>query len=161
MASDILIRPATAVDIQQVRQILVETWHDTYDAIIGHDKVAEITGQWHALELLAKQLQSPGVSFLVAAHESELVGHAFANSPQPPIVMLLRLYVLPRWQRRGVGSLLLDAVIRAYPGATALRLSVEADNIKGVSFYRRHGFQLRGEQAEEGLKVLRMEKMLA
>jgi ribosomal protein S18 acetylase RimI-like enzyme len=161
MASDILIRPAAAVDIQQVRQILVETWHDTYDAIIGHDRVAEITGQWHAPELLAKQLQSPGTSFLVAAHESELVGHAFANSPQPPIVLLLRLYVLPRWQRRGIGSRLLDAVIQAYPGSTALRLSVEADNLKGVSFYRTHGFQLRREQVEEGLKVLRMEKMLA
>lgn len=161
MASDILIRPATAVDIQQVRQILVETWHDTYDAIIGHDRVAEITGQWHAPELLAKQLQSPGTSFLVAAHESELVGHAFANSPQPPILLLLRLYVLPGWQRRGVGSRLLDAVIQAYPGSTALRLSVEADNLKGVSFYRTHGFELRGEQVEEGLKVLRMEKTLA
>ena len=161
MTSDVLIRPATAADLKQVREILVETWHGTYDALIGHDRVAEITGQWHAPELLAKQLQSPGVSFLVAAHESELVGHAFANSPQPPIVMLLRLYVLPRWQRRGVGSLLLDAVIRAYPGATALRLSVEADNLKGVSFYRGRGFELRGEQVEEGVKVLRMEKTLA
>jgi ribosomal protein S18 acetylase RimI-like enzyme len=123
--------------------------------------VTEITGQWHAPDMLAKQLQTPGTSFLVAAHERKLVGHAFANSPHPPIVMLLRLYVLPRWQRRGVGSQLLDAVVRAYPGSTALRLSVEADNIKGVSFYRRQGFQLRGDQVEEGVKVLRMEKMLA
>jgi ribosomal protein S18 acetylase RimI-like enzyme len=161
MTSDVLIRPATAADIEQVRQILVETWHDTYDAIIGHDRVVEITGQWHAPALLAKQLQLPGASFLVAVHESELVGHAFAQSRQPLIVMLLRLYVPPRWQRRGIGSRLLDAVIRAYPGATALRLLVEADNLKGVSFYRRHGFQLRAEQVEEGLTVLRMEKMLA
>src|SRR5215469_11475476 len=161
MTSDVLIRPATARDLEQVREILVETWHDTYDTLIGHDRVSEITGQWHTPELLAKQLHTPGVSFLVAAHESMLVGHAFANSPQPPIVMLLRLYILPRWQRRGIGSQLLDAVIQAYPGSTALRLSVEADNLKGVSFYRTHGFQLRAEQAEEGLAVLRMEKMLA
>jgi len=161
MTSDVLIRPATAADLKQVREILVETWHDTYDALIGHERVTEITGLWHSPELLAKQLRAPGVSFLVAAHESELVGHAFANSPQPAILMLLRLYVLPRWQRRGVGSLLLDAVIRAYPGATALRLSVEADNLKGVSFYRGRGFELRGEQVEEGVKVLRMEKTLA
>ena len=161
MTSDVLIRPATAADLKQVREILVETWHGTYDALIGHERVAEITGQWHSPELLAKQLQTPGVSFLIAAHESRLVGHAFANSPQPAILMLLRLYVLPRWQRRGVGSLLLDAVIRAYPGATALRLSVEADNLKGVSFYRGRGFELRGEQVEEGVKVLRMEKTLA
>ena len=85
----------------------------------------------------------------------------FANAPQPAIVLLLRLYILPRWQRRGIGSRLLDAVIQAYPGSTALRLSVEADNLKGVSFYRRHGFELRGEQVEEGRKVLRMEKTLA
>ena len=93
MTSDVLIRPATAADLKQVREILVvvETWHDTYDALIGHERVTEITGLWHSPELLAKQLRAPGVSFLVAAHESELVGHAYANSPQPAILMLLRL----------------------------------------------------------------------
>ena len=33
MTSDVLIRPATAADLEQVREILVETWHDTYDAL--------------------------------------------------------------------------------------------------------------------------------
>ena len=161
MTLDLLIRPAVAADLEQVRQLLVETWHDTYDPLIGPEKVTAITGQWHAPEVLARQIEAPDSVFLVALHGEDLVGHALAQSRQPPIVMLLRLYVLPRWQRRGIGGRLLDAVIEAYPGLTALRLSVEADNPKGVSFYTAHGFELRGEHAEDGVSTLRMERMLA
>src|SRR5690348_15240722 len=158
--SDILIRPATKADIPQVRQLLVDTWHDTYDALIGVQKVTEITGQWHAIAALTAQLASPASSFLVAVDQSEIVGHAFAQARQLPILLLLRLYVLPRWQRRGIGGRLLDAAIQGHPGSTALRLSVEADNVKGVSFYLAHGFENRGEHLEDGVKTLRMERIL-
>jgi ribosomal protein S18 acetylase RimI-like enzyme len=161
MTLDLLIRPAVAEDLEQVRRLLVETWHDTYDPLIGPEKVTAITAQWHAPEVLARQIETPDSLFLVAFHEAELVGHALAQFRQPPIVMLLRLYVLPRRQRRGIGGRLLDAVVEAYPGATALRLLVEADNPKGVSFYKAHGFEERGEQLEDGMKSLRMERMLA
>jgi ribosomal protein S18 acetylase RimI-like enzyme len=55
---------------------------------------------------------------------------------------------------------LLAAVIERHPRATRMRLIVEAENIKGVSFYRHHGFTVAGEAVEDGVNVLRLEKAL-
>ena len=158
--ADVLIRPAVARDAEGTRRVLVETWHDTYDALLGPERVAEITGRWHAVEALTRQVGSPDASFLVAEHAGRLIGHAFARPPQPGVLFLFRLYVLPVWQRRGVGARLLGAVVERHPGAARMRLDVEAENAKGVAFYRRHGFVVVGERAQEGLRSLRMEKPL-
>jgi hypothetical protein len=32
----------------------VETWHDTYDPLLGRERVTEITNRWHAVEALAR-----------------------------------------------------------------------------------------------------------
>ena len=47
-------------DLTSVRDLLVETWHDTYDAIYGVERVTEITNEWHALERLARELERRG-----------------------------------------------------------------------------------------------------
>lgn len=160
MLADLLIRPAVPDDAEATRRVLVETWHDTYDPLLGPAKVAEITGQWHTAGVLAGQIGEPGASFLVAEHAGRLIGHALAREPQPGVLFLSRLYVLPAWQRRGVGARLLGAALERHPGAAVVRLNVGAENGKGVAFYRRHGFVAVGEQAREGLRSLRMEKAL-
>ena len=124
MLSDFLIRPAVPGDAEATRRVLVETWHDTYDLLLGPAKVAEITGQWHAVEVLAGQIGALNALFLVAEHGSQLIGHAFAREPQPDVLLLSRLYVLPAWQRQGVGARLLGAVVERHPGAAVMRLNV-------------------------------------
>ena len=52
MATDVLIRPAAPADLPAVRALLVETWHDTYDALLGAERVTE--------ELSAKLGIKPG-----------------------------------------------------------------------------------------------------
>ena len=158
--ANILIRSATPQDAEGTRRVLVQTWHDTYDALLGPEKVAETTGRWHAVEALAEQIADPAATFLVAEHAGALIGHAFARGPQAGVLVLFRLYVLPVWQRRGVGARLLGAVVERHPGAARMRLDVEAENVKGAAFYRRHGFAAVGERAQEGLRSLRMERAL-
>ena len=50
--ADFLIRHAVPQDAEDTRHMLVETWHDTYDSLLGSEKVTEITSQWHAIEVL-------------------------------------------------------------------------------------------------------------
>lgn len=158
---DILIRSATTADLPATRRLLVTTWHDTYDALIGPAKVRELTDRWHAIEALAGQLDGPGRSFLVAeAPSTEIVGHAFAQLPSPSVLVLNRLYVLPSQQRRGIGDSLLAALAERHPEARTLRLTVEAANAKGLAFYRGQGFVRIGEAVDDGIDVLRLEKQL-
>jgi ribosomal protein S18 acetylase RimI-like enzyme len=51
---------------------------------------------------------------------------------------LSNMYVLPDHQRRGVGSKLLDAVLRQIP--TGVELRVFEDNVDAIRFYERNGF---------------------
>lgn len=159
-ATDFLIRHAIPQDAEDTRRVLVETWHDTYDCLLGSEKVAEITDQWHAVEVLAQQIISPDALFLVAEHSGRLIGHAFARKPQPTVLFLSRLYVLPTWQRQRLGARVLGAVVERHPGAGQMRLNVEVENGKGVAFYHRHGFTAVGKRAENGLRSLQMEKLL-
>jgi ribosomal protein S18 acetylase RimI-like enzyme len=158
---DISIRHAVAADLPAVRALLAETWHDTYDALLGTEWVTEVSGRWHAIENLQKQLDVPGTSFLVAVDQGRIVGHILADARKSPDVIISRLYVLPAHQRGGVGARLLAAATDEHHGAKRLRLDVDARNEKGVSFYRRAGFTEVGRTVVEGSEHLVMEKRLA
>lgn len=157
----VLIRNAVASDIPAVSTLLIETWHDTYDALLGRDKVDEITRLWHAPAVLQQQLQQRGTCFLVAeSADREITGHAFAHAWNLPILNVARLYVRPGWQRQGIGNRFLDRLIALYPAADKLCLSVEKGNIKAVAFYLRQGFGIVDETMEDGSTILLMEKPL-
>ncbi len=152
-----VIRPATPDDIGKVRSLLVATWHDTYDGLLGVERVTETTNRWHALEVLAMQSARPNASFLVALQDDELVGHAFAVEQGGGVLLLSRLYVLPARQRQGIGEGLLRAAIGCHSGTTRVQLIVEARNAKALAFYGRHGFVVTGEIEEEEPRPYRME----
>ncbi|MGH9807976.1 MAG: GNAT family N-acetyltransferase, partial [Terriglobia bacterium] len=75
----LIIRPAIEPDLDAVRALLLTTWHQVYDHIIGPDRVDEVTSRWHATALLAKQLDQPRSSFLVVYDRDLLVAHGFAH----------------------------------------------------------------------------------
>jgi len=158
MADDaIVVRRGTAADLEPVRALLRETWHDTYDALIGRDRVIELTGRWHARAALAAQLAAPDTAFLVAERAGRLVGHACATL-KPPTLRLGRLYVRPGCQRQGVGRRLLAAAIAAFPDAGAVVAAVEPANRRARAFYAGQGFVARGETVEDGAVMLTLEK---
>ncbi len=155
---DITIRRAAEGDLQAVRALLAETWHDTYEELLGADWVTEVSGRWHTVENLRKQLDTPGTSFLVAVDEGRIVGHILADARKPPVLVISRLYVRPGHQRGGVGGRLLAAAVAEHPETRAQRLDVEARNEKGVAFYRREGFCEIGRTVIEGSEHLVMER---
>jgi ribosomal protein S18 acetylase RimI-like enzyme len=152
------VRPAEESDIADVRALLVETWHDTYDVLIGPEKVTEITDSWHSTDNQMRQLALPESSFLVAENQGAIVGHVFANGQRPPVLTISRLYIAPGRQRQGIGKRLLDAAIARHPNCDTIRLVVEAENAKGIAFYEREGFSTVGETVVEGIRHLRMEQ---
>lgn len=159
--SAVAVRQAGAADLAAVRQLLVVTWLDTYDAVLGSEEVVAITDAWHSVAVLAPQLEMPRTSFLVAENEGMIVGHLFANAQRPPLLVVSRLYVLPDRQRRGIGAQLLATALRRHADAEVVRLDVAESNRKALSFYRRQGFQDVSRITEQGIEHIRMEKPLA
>lgn len=135
------VRTAGERDLGAIRALLVETWHDTYDAIYGRERVTAITDDWHSIASLQARLDKPHSEFVVADDGEAIAGMAFASAlDEGKTVMLHQLYVLPGQQGRGVGGLLLDEIEAAFPDAEKVRLEVEEANARAVAFYLAQGF---------------------
>jgi ribosomal protein S18 acetylase RimI-like enzyme len=159
------VRTAGERDLEAVRDLLAQTWHATYDAIYGAEKVAEITAEWHSVNALKSQLTRPNSEFLVADDGKRIGGMAFAIATiDPNIVTLHQLYVHPDFQRQGTGRSLLEEVEESFPEAKTLRVEVEEANGQAISFCRAQGFQPAGNIPVSGggfgLPVMVLEKAL-
>lgn len=158
------VRTAGERDLNAVRELLVETWHDTYDAIYGPQRVTEITDDWHSLASLKSRLTRPNAEFLVADDGKQLGGMAYAEAaPDGRSVMLRQLYVRPAFQGRGIGGMLLDEIVESFFDATRFTLEVEAANAKAVGFYLAQGFEEIGQtgncgNASSGIPALVLER---
>lgn len=140
------VRTAGERDIPAIRALLVATWHDTYDALYGVEKVTQITDEWHSIKALTARLTAPRSEFIVADDGKALAGVAFARADESgDVVDLRQLYVMPGLQGRGVGGLLMDEIEESFPEAKRFELEVEARNEKAIRFYASHGFVDVGE----------------
>ncbi|UDL90961.1 GNAT family N-acetyltransferase [Mesorhizobium sp. PAMC28654] len=143
------VRTAGDRDLAAIRALLVETWHATYDAIHGADRVTEITDKWHSIASLKTRLARPNSEFLVADDGKRIGGVAFAESVDGgKLVALKQLYVLPSLQGRGIGGMLLDEIIESFPEAGAIRLEVEEQNTRAIAFYEANGFARSADVGE-------------
>ena len=144
------VRTAAERDLPEINRLLVTTWHDTYDAIYGVEKVNEITDAWHAVPVLKQRLVQPNSEFLVIDSGERLLGVAFASTQDGKTIDLHQLYVLPDVQGQGAGGLLLDEIWTCFPDAERIRLEVEESNHKAVAFYQRKGFVEIGRTGDCG-----------
>ncbi len=157
------VRRAAGADLAAVSALLGKTWHATYDAFYGAERVAEITASWHSVEALSRHLDLGGLR-LVAVRDDAIVGTA-ADLPRGTggDVKLSQIYVLPAFQGEGVGQALLDAFIAASHSARRITLEVEPYNTQALAFYERQGFVKCGEIADcgggaSGLRAVVMER---
>src|SRR3712207_4814173 len=144
------IRDVAEPDVPAVRDVLVATWHDTYDSIYGPDKVAEVVASWHSIPRLTGQVGQPGAAFLLAARDGRVIATAHASRGDDGSVRVGRVYVLPGEQRSGVGRRLLDAALARFPGAGRVWLEVEPRNASAIAFYERQGFRRETPQGNCG-----------
>lgn len=136
------VRSASEQDMAAVSTLLGETWHATYDALYGAERVAAITADWYSPAALKRQLARPEGEFLVADDGRRLGGMAFAAPVKgdAETVQLHQLYVRPDCQRMGVGRDLFAEIETCFPDAKRMRLEVEPQNASAIAFYEAHGF---------------------
>lgn len=160
------VRTAGERDLPAIRSLLIETWHDTYDAIHGAERVAAITDSWHSAAALQRRLTKPNSEFLVADDGETIAGMAFATAEgSGKVVMLHQLYVSPAHQGRGIGGMLLDEIMNCFPDADRIRLEVDEANDRAIAFYGAYGFAQIGRTGDcgaagSGLPALIFERAL-
>ena len=160
----IRIERARLEDISAIKRVLNDTWRATYAHILPPGIIEHITTAWHAPTVLTQEVQNPTLFFGVARTEAEYVVGLVTARVSDEVLMVNRLYVVPDYQRQGIGQQLLQASYEAFPACQRVRLGVEVQNHIGVAFYRRQGFTEVGQHQEQIqntlLEVMTMEKVL-
>jgi ribosomal protein S18 acetylase RimI-like enzyme len=160
-----VIRDVTVADVPAVRATLIETWHATYDHILGPDKVRDITTRWHSLVALTSQIGN-GATFLLAETDGHVLGSSYAKrEDEAGVVKLYRLYIHPRAHGSGLGRRLMAETFAPYADAHRQRLEVGPQNLRAIRFYEREGFTEIGEIASHdgiaGVEALVYERAIA
>lgn len=116
--------------------------HDDLDWIAGQE--VEIFGPraW-SRSLIGEDLKRAFPrSYRIVEADGERIGYAVFGFDGDAFT-LMNIAVIPRWRRKGVGSMIVDAFLS---DAKDLRVSevwleVAADNLQAVELYRRFGFE--------------------
>ncbi len=140
--STVRIRPATEADAPEIADqyagLHVDQW-----AGGGRPTRGDREPDW--LGEVTHVLASPEARLFVAEVDVELIGTArveFAQRPYFRIAEIRRVYVRPRWRRRGVATELMRVAEEAARegGAREVRLSVVTANTEAIGFYRQRGY---------------------
>ena len=140
--------------------------HDDFEDAFKLDIACFEPGIAYSREELRYYLQHPRSIPLVAEWERGLVGFIVAKRERAGTSHLITIDIAEDVRRKGVGTLLLDALERELRNlkCTLLRLEVAVDNAAALRFYRRHGFSVQKTIPRyylNRLEALQMTKSLA
>jgi len=132
---------ARTEDLSGIKSLLAVAWRDTYSSFLPESVIAKVAAEWHSREVLEAELNRHATFAGVARSSSAgIVGMITAHS-DGELLIVARLYVLPAFQRQGIGERLMRESCRAFPQSRRIRLHVEEQNPKGRAFYRKLGFR--------------------
>jgi ribosomal protein S18 acetylase RimI-like enzyme len=149
------IRPATPGDAAALADFGARTFRDTFEADNTPENLALYLASSYGAEIQATELRNPKILTLLAEHDGELAGFAqLREGPAPPSIgggasiELWRFYVGQAWQGRGIAQELMAVAGEAAVGrgAATMWLSVWERNHRAQAFYRKSGFEDRGER---------------
>lgn len=154
-ADDVALRAATATDAAPLAVLGTQVFLDTYATDgVRPSLAAEVLDQ-HAPAVVAARLADPAVQVLVAERAGHLLGFAETRRPAPPplpaaaagpATELVRLYVQPAQQQRGLGRRLLQAALDAAArhGDACAWLTAWEGNRRALGFYAHLGWRDAG-----------------
>ncbi|MCC6235066.1 MAG: GNAT family N-acetyltransferase [Verrucomicrobiales bacterium] len=141
------IRPVTGLaDLQRIADLAQVTWRSAFRDVISTAQIDYMLRLRYSNEALAASLASGIPAYLLLLVDGDPCAFAAHRpAPQTNELQLQQLYVHPEWQRRGLGSRLIDFVtdLARKRGCTHLILTVNRLNRDAQEVYQRRGFTIR------------------
>jgi len=129
-----LIRELIEKDSQEIFEI-INTAAKIYDGKIPADCYHQ---PYMPIEELKRDMKI--MTFYGCEEKGRLVG-VMAIQPEQDSTLIRHAYILPEFQKQGVGSKLLD-FLRHLTGTKDLMVGTWTDATWAIAFYKKHGFEL-------------------
>jgi ribosomal protein S18 acetylase RimI-like enzyme len=143
----IKVRRAVPADAEAIGHVARVTWNAAYAGIILAENRERLLARWYAPNALRDSITQQDSWLYVAVADDQPVGFAQFVMRKDGAGQLTRIYVLPDWQRKTIGTLLLQEGLAALSrqGAHEVFVQVEKDNRVGKAFYEKKGFRFSRE----------------
>jgi ribosomal protein S18 acetylase RimI-like enzyme len=138
------IRRNIESDLAAIRLLFGSTWPATYTATLGTETTYAMLTELDETKLRSIIPQEDEVT-LVAVQDEQIVG-TLTYAVRHRISYLWGMYVLPDFQRRGVGSKLIYEAKQGSKHSDCIEVRVLQTSLGAVSFYQKHGLTLCGDE---------------
>lgn len=148
--NSVLIRKITSTDIQELHEISVETFIETFASQNSARDMQLYLEQNFNTKKLLSELNNPNSAFYFAILNDQIIGYLKINHgpaqtelKEEKSLEIERIYVLHHFQHRGVGQLLFNISFKIAQESNAnyVWLGVWEKNIKAIQFYQKNGFK--------------------
>jgi ribosomal protein S18 acetylase RimI-like enzyme len=145
---------AGSSDVSDLSAIGTQVFWDAYGGTAPDADIERHVLDYFGEETVAREIVSPGVTYLKACEGDKLAGLVKLRDSDVPellrghsAVEVQQLYVSVDFQRRGIGALLLDTAKNDVRGRNidGIWLSVWSEADWATRFYIKYGFQNMGE----------------
>ena len=115
----ITVQPAGIEEALEIKQVLSETWIDTYGPFLPADVIQKVTALWHSPETLAAEIENPRVYFGLAKDErNAILGLVTAGRQSEDIVKRGPAVCQTRLSASGHRRQAVECVHRRFPWRT-------------------------------------------
>ena len=139
------IAPLEAQDVERLNTLAREIWYAHYPAIIGTAQIEYMLGQRYGLDVVREELQREGLWWSKLMVGGEMAGFAsYFLTATAGEMKIDKLYVHPRYQRRGYGGMMIAHIrdVARLRGCSRLVLAVNKHNQSAIAAYLKHGFHI-------------------
>lgn len=138
------IRKATTADIPVINKLAWEIFPETYKNILTKEQTEYMMEWMYSPENLHKQMEEEGHIYYIAYEECEPAGYVSIQQEGEHIFHLQKIYVLPYFQKYGLGKLLfrkaMSAIKELHPAPCRMELNVNRNN-PALGFYEHMGMK--------------------
>lgn len=149
-----IIRKATADDSHTLAALGAATFSSAFEHLYKPEDLVAFLSENHSEAYYAQALSDPKIHIWLVEIDGEAVAYLKVgpnslpcDPPKPAALELSRLYVLPKYWRKGIGRKLIDICFdyARINGFNEIVLSVWQENHDGQRLYRSYGFDTIGE----------------
>ena len=137
------IKKASAADIGLINKMAWEVFPATYKDILSEEQTEYMMDWMYSPENLRKQMEE-GHIYYIAYEECEAAGYVSIQPEGEDLYHLQKIYVLPYYQKYGLGKLLFRQAVKAikelHPAPCRMELNVNRNN-PALGFYEHMGMK--------------------
>lgn len=143
------VRKAKQEDIRKLKDVAEKSYHDSYDGVLEEETIDKVLEDRYSKEGLKEIITSDESILIVAEEDKSIVGFAYASWINAD-AELESIYILPEYQSQGIGTKMLNLIIRELPKQVkSVGVGAIKQNEDAKYFYISNGFEEKEEVMED------------